>query len=85
MATIKQPDSSSIVERMQRIRTRLYLEKASGILVTDKEAFLALCREQELSEDASWKLLIDLPIERDNWLAFGNTGVLDSRPDSSFP
>lgn len=50
MATIEPTDHLSIVERMSRLRMRIYLEKASGICVTDKEAFLELCQQQETSE-----------------------------------
>lgn len=71
MATIKHPDHPSIVERMQRIRTRLHLEEVSGISVADKEAFLAFCKEQEVSEhNARWGISATLPTKRENWFGF---------------
>jgi hypothetical protein len=37
----------SINERMRKVHERMYLEKISGISASNKDAFLAFCREQE--------------------------------------
>jgi hypothetical protein len=59
MATTKQADQSSIVERMSRLRVRIRLEKASEIPVADKEAFLAFCQQQEEVEHREkWEVLV---------------------------
>lgn len=49
----------SISERLNRLRTRIYLESVSGIPASDKEAFLVFCREREMSTDAGKSDLSD--------------------------
>lgn len=38
---------TKIIERIDRIRLRAYLEKDSGIPAADREAFLEMCRRHE--------------------------------------
>lgn len=41
---------STITERLNQIRQRVYLEKISGISATSKEDFIAFCRQYEQKE-----------------------------------
>lgn len=49
----------SLTERLHRLRTRIYLENVSGISASNREAFLAFCREQERLVDSQQNHLSD--------------------------
>ncbi|HEY3992950.1 MAG TPA: hypothetical protein VGM01_08750 [Ktedonobacteraceae bacterium] len=43
-------DRLSIIERMQKIQSRMHLERISGISAENTESFLAFCQVQETSD-----------------------------------
>lgn len=47
MVPIQTTSCSTITERIDRIRMRIYLEKAFGISAADKKAFLEICQQYE--------------------------------------
>lgn len=46
-AALQEHSPSSIMERVQKIRDRMYIEQASGVPLADKAAFLVLCLQYE--------------------------------------
>lgn len=66
----KSTELSSIAERMNRLRTRMYLEKVSGIAVSEKGAFLAYCQKHELAEETQQQLIHNLEEQKGNHKRF---------------
>ena len=84
MEPTKPADHLSIVERINRLRARIYLEQASGIVVTDKEAFLVACREQEISGGMKWPFFISPPGKQGSQSEPFASYLNDPDPDDPF-
>ena len=66
------PCRLSIIERMQKIQSRMYLERISGISAANTESFLAFCRSQETSDAILCVQMKEAPGRQEkSWEHFG--------------